>query len=127
MSTFTQIRWLRVIIGAVLVEVALFAIVVALNFLPNGASMLPYVVAPACVLTTFAGGWWAARAAPRHFVLNGLLVGALAALLYAILTWKTTLPAVYVISNWLKLAGGAAGGFVAGRLSARARLAPQDA
>jgi len=130
MSTITQMRWLRIIVGAVLAEVALFAVVVALNFLPNGAAALPYIVVPACVLATFAGGRWVARAAGQRLVLHGLLVGALAALIYGALTWKTAIPTVYVVANWLKLAGGAAGGYAEAlknraHTAANARTAPE--
>lgn len=47
------------------------------------------------------------------FLLHGLLVGAIAALSYGGLTWQVTLPAPYVVANYLKLLAGAGGGLMA--------------
>jgi putative membrane protein (TIGR04086 family) len=121
-----RLRWLRIVIAGVVAELALF-LVIPLNFLPGGAAILQVIVIPACLLTTFLGGWWAARKATGNFALHGLLVGALAAIIYAGLAMAfgggEELPATYVAANWLKLAGGAAGGWFAGRRAAAARPA----
>jgi hypothetical protein len=34
---------------------------------------------------------------------------------YLAITWNQTLPSSYVLAHWLKVVGGAAGGFAAGR------------
>lgn len=43
----------------------------------------------------------------------GLLVGLAAALIYEVLTWKVSLPAAYIVANYLKLIGGMGGGLMA--------------
>ncbi len=118
MSTSSRIRWLRVVIGGVLVELALFAVAICAYVLPDGAALLIYIVPPICLIAAFLGGFWAARNARERFVLHGALVGAVAAILYAAMTWRTALPAIYVVSNGLKPVGGAAGGLLAQQKSA---------
>jgi hypothetical protein len=54
-----------------------------------------------------------ARRAAHAFVLHGFLLGAAAAIIYGVLTVKVSLPAVYVVANYLKLPAGAAGGLMA--------------
>ena len=119
MNALTRIRWPWVLLGAVLVEVALLIVAIPMYLLPNGAIIVLYAVLPLCLIGGFFGGLWVARKAGRLFVLHGVLVGAVAALLYAALTWKTALPAIYVASNYLKLIAGAAGGLVAQRMATR--------
>jgi len=108
-----RIRWLRVLGAAIVVELVLFAIAIPLNMSPNGRAALRVVVIPMCVLGTFVGGWWAARRAGGLFLIHGILVGAIAALIYAGLTWKVSLPTAYILGNYLKLVGGAVGGLTA--------------
>jgi len=122
-----RIHWLRVVFGAVLVEVALFAVVLPVNLLPNGSTVLLYIVLPICLIATFIGGLWVARKAEGRFILHGLLVGVLAALLYVAISWKATLPTIYVVSNYLKLVGGLAGGMVAKRMATKAMPTPRPA
>jgi hypothetical protein len=106
-------RWLRIVLGAILIEVALFAVAVPLNMSATGRTALLALVIPLCVVAALLGGWWVARGAELMPVLHGLLAGALAALIYGALTWKVTLPTVYIVANWLKLVAGAAGGVIA--------------
>jgi len=108
-----RIRWLRVAVAAVLVELVLLVVALPLNMSADGRAVLAAIVVPLCIAGTFSGGWWAVRKAGALFVIHGLLVGALAALIYAGLTWKLSLPTAYVVANYLKLAGGAAGGLAA--------------
>lgn len=107
-----HIRWVRIIVAAVLVEVALLAIAIPLNMSANGRAILLALVIPLCVVGVFIGGWWAAQRASGLFVLHGLLVGIVAALIYGALTWKMSLPTAYVVANYLKLVAGAGGGAV---------------
>jgi putative membrane protein (TIGR04086 family) len=109
-------RWGRVLLAALLAEVALFAIATPFFFLPDhGAAALPYVIPPASLVVTALFGFWVARAAGNRFVLHGTLVGAVAALAYIALTWGKVLPVAYVVSHFLKVIGGAIGGFIAKR------------
>lgn len=120
MATSGGIRWVRIVLGALLIEVALFAVILPMYALPNGAMVVLYLVLPVTLAAAFGGAFWVASKVDRAFVLHGLLVGALAALIYAAITWKTTLPATYVVANYLKILAGAAGGFVAQRMTSRA-------
>ena len=108
-----QIRWVRIVVAAVLVEVVLLGMAIPLNMSESGRAILLAIVIPLCVLGAFIGGWWAARGAGGLFLLHGLLVGVIAALIYAVLTWKVSLPTPYIVANYLKLLGGAAGGVTA--------------
>ena len=111
-----RIHWLRIILTAVLVELVLLAIAIPLNLSANGRAILLAIVIPLCAVGAFAGGWWAAQKAGEHFQLHGLLVGVVAALIYGALTWKLTLPMVYIVANYLKVVSGPGGGLVARRL-----------
>jgi putative membrane protein (TIGR04086 family) len=115
-----SLRWGRVLIGAVLMEVVLFAIAACAYFLPNGQNLLLYVIPPACLIVSLYFGYWAARGAGNRFVLHGTLVGLVAAVVYIALTWRQTLPMAYVVSHFLKVIGGALGGFIAQRRAAPA-------
>jgi hypothetical protein len=108
-----RIQWLRIGLGAIAVEAGLFLIAIAFYFLPNGSAALLYVVPAACLCMTLIVGFWVARKAQGLFILHGTLVGIVAALLYLALTWGRTLPTAYVISHFLKIIGGAAGGLMA--------------
>jgi len=114
-----SLRWGRVLIGALLVEVVLFAIAAGAYFLPNGQNLLLYVVPPACLVVSCYFAYWAARGAANRFILHGTLVGVVAALIYIALTWRQTLPMAYTVSHFLKVIGGALGGFIAQRLASR--------
>jgi putative membrane protein (TIGR04086 family) len=119
----SRIRWVRIIVAAVLVELVLLAIAVPLNMSANGRAILLAGVIPLCVVGTFIGGWWTARRADGLFLLHGLLVGAVAALLYGALTWNVSLPTSYIVANYLKLLGGAGGGLMAPVLRRRPKAA----
>lgn len=110
-----KVRWWRILLGGFLAELALLAIAVPAYLLPNGATLLLYVIPPACLIATLIFGYWVARKAEGRFILHGVGVGVVAALLYVGMTWGQTLPVVYLVSHFLKVIGGAAGGFIAQR------------
>lgn len=118
-----QIHWVRIILTALLVEVALLAVAIPLNLSANGRAILLAAVIPLCFVGAFAGGWWSAQKSGALFLLHGLLVGAVAALIYGGLTFRLSLPTAYIVANYLKLVGGAAGGLVA-QLLRRTRPKP---
>jgi putative membrane protein (TIGR04086 family) len=101
------------ILGGFLTEVGLFAVLFA--SLPFGDQAPLYTIPPACLVITFIFGFWAARRAGSRFVLHGTIVGAVAALIYIVLTIGQTLPWQYVASHFLKIIGGVAGGYAARR------------
>jgi putative membrane protein (TIGR04086 family) len=114
-----QIHWWRIVLAAVVLEAVLLVIAIPLNMSANGQAILLALVVPLCFVATFLGSWWVARRAGRLFLLHGLLVGALAALIYAALTLKVNLPSAYIVANYLKLVGGIAGGVMAQWLQRR--------
>jgi hypothetical protein len=108
-----RIHWVRIVLTAAAVEAVLLVIAIPLNMSATGQRALLALVIPLCALGAFLGAWWAARKVGRLYVLHGLLVGAVSALIYGGLTLKITLPGAYIVANYLKLVGGAAGGLVA--------------
>src|SRR5438874_1970207 len=113
MRSSTKIRWGLALLGGFLAEAGIFAVMpIALQFGSQGPL---YVIPPTCVVMTFVFGFWVARRAESRFVLHGALVGVVAALIYIGLTLGKTLPWAYVVSHFLKVLGGMAGGFVARR------------
>ena len=113
MSPIPKIRWGLALLGGFLAEAGVFAVVpVALRF---GEQAPLYVIPPTCLVMTFVFGFWVARRAGSRFVLHGTLVGVVAALIYIGLTVGQPLPLAYVVSHFLKVFGGMAGGFAVGR------------
>jgi hypothetical protein len=109
----TKIRWGLALLGGFLAEVGIFAVMpIALQF---GDRVPLYVIPPTCLVMTFVFAFWVGRRAGSRFVLHGTLVGLVAALIYIGLTVGQTLPLAYVVSHFLKVLGGMAGGFAAGR------------
>jgi hypothetical protein len=88
-----QIRWGRIVMAAVLLEVAIsllvlpFALIFGNPLEPRPGEPLnatPYFVAAAfgCAVLGFLSGFWVASKAASRFALHGLLVGITATLLY---------------------------------------------
>ena len=115
MTQLGRIRWGWVLVGGLVAEIALM-LFVPIQFLPGGETALLYLVVPLCLAATGLAGYWIARKADTARVLHGGLVGAVALVLYAALTWTQELPALYTLANYLKIAGGLAGGWAADRL-----------
>jgi len=120
MSPSTKIRWGLALLGGFLAEAGIFAVMpIALRF---GEQAPFYVIPPTCLVMTFAFAFWVGRRAGSRFILHGTLVGVVAALIYIGLTVGQTVPLAYVVSHFLKVLGGMAGGFVAGRQFKRRAL-----
>lgn len=60
MSMLSRIRWLRIVVGAIVVEAVLLGIAIPLNISDNGRAILIAGVIPLCVIGSFVGGWWVA-------------------------------------------------------------------
>lgn len=114
MTPPSKIRWGLALLGGFLAEVGIVLVMIP-TMLLFGDQALLYVIPPSCVVMTFVLGFWVGRKAASRFVLHGTLVGAVAALLYIALTVGQPLPLAYVVSHFLKVLGGMAGGFAAGR------------
>ena len=111
----TQVRWGRVLVGGVLAELIVFAIVFpSLYLFGQRASLASILIGSAVMPFMFA--LWVARRIESRFVLQGALVGVVAALFYLAIAWGQPQPVLYKIAHGLKVLGGAAGGLVASRL-----------
>jgi putative membrane protein (TIGR04086 family) len=109
-----KVHWIRILIGGLLAEALLIAIVIPIN-MKFGQHPLLYVAPVGSLVTCFVFGWWVGRGVESRFVLHGVLVGVVAMLIYIGLTRAQPEPLAYVIAHGLKLVGGAGGGVVAGR------------
>ena len=108
----TKIHWGRILLGGLLAEIALILAIVPLGS-HLGENFLHYTAPPGSFLMCFLGAHWVCRRIESHFVLQGTLVGVVAALIYIALTRAQPEPFAYIVAHALKLAGGACGGFVA--------------
>ena len=107
-----DLRWGRVIVGGVSAELLVFAIVFpVLHFFGQTAFLASILIASLAMPFLFA--LWVCRRVASHFVLHGLLVGVVAALVYLILARGHPEPLLYKIAHGLKLVGGLLGGLVA--------------
>jgi putative membrane protein (TIGR04086 family) len=114
MKNSSGIHWLRVLLGGFLAEVAVIAVVIPASLL-LGKQVIPYVALLGSLLACFLFAVWVGRRIGSQFILHGILVGVVATLLYVGLTLGRPEPLAYLAAHGLKIIGGAAGGFVAGR------------
>ena len=120
MSALAGIHWVRALIGGLLAEVAVIALVVPISLALGQNSML-YTAPVASLVACFLLALWVGRGVSSHFVSHGVLVGVVAVLIYIALTRAQPEPFAYVVAHVLKILGGGAGGFAAGRLGGGAR------
>jgi len=85
MTNTARIHWLKILIGGFLAEVAVFAIVIPV-FMVSGARGVLYAAPVASLVMCFIFGLLVARRVESRLVLHGMLVGAVATLLYVALT-----------------------------------------
>jgi hypothetical protein len=124
--TFTELRWGRILVGGFCAELAVAAIVFpVLHFFGQRAFLASILVTSAAMPFLFA--LWVCRRVKSNFVLHGLLVGVVAALLYLILTRGQPEPLLYKIAHGLKLVGGLLGGLVASLRAADRRTLQANA
>lgn len=110
-------RWGLALAGGLLTELGLFVVLVIAY--PFGTEAPLYAIPPASLVITFVAGAWVARRVTSRHVLHGLAVGIVAAAIYIVLTIGQTLPLAYVATHFLKLLGGASGGWVVRRRTLR--------
>ena len=113
-----QIRWLRVVIAAFLVEVGL--LVTTLPFVPLLGERVFFVIVPiACLVVPFVVVWLATRKLAAGHVVHGLSIGVVATLMYFALVIGTASIAeaaatygmsLFLIVNALRLLSAVAGG-----------------
>ena len=134
MLNLSDIRWLRVILCGVLVESFTIAIIIVtvsayrLMASPNGADLTSFEYFAGFVIGIFGSallalalGWWAAKGASSHFLIHGLLVGLIAAILHTVLFLASPdgFQPIYVVADALKIGAGAFGGGLYGRTVSR--------
>ena len=107
-------RWGRILLGGFLAELLVFAIVFPVrHFFGERAFLASILIASAAM--PFALAIWVCRRAESGFVLQGALVGVVAALIYLIIAWGQPEPMLYKVAHGLKVVGGLAGGAVGSR------------
>ncbi len=119
-----RIRWLRVFVGALLLELVLFALTIPVVMLIGMEAFVPWVP-PVCLVVSFVSGWWTVRKMQSAFVLHGTLVGILATLMYFALVLgqlgsirpviELYGPLLFVLANGAKILGSVAGAYARGR------------
>ena len=121
-----QIRWLRVVIAGFLVEVGLAVTGIPLVLL-IGESAYGTAVPILCIVVPFVVAWLATRNLPGARVLNALMIGIVATVLYFALVVVASsiaeasatygLP-LFILVNALRVVSAAAGGYAADRRGA---------
>jgi putative membrane protein (TIGR04086 family) len=106
------IHWGRVLLGGLFAEVALILAIVPLG-LRIGGNFMHYAAPPGSFITCFLAALWVCRRIESQFLLQGTLVGVVAALIYVAVSRAQPEPLVYIVAHALKLLGGACGGLVA--------------
>jgi len=122
-----QVRWLRVVIAAFIVEVGLAVTAIPFVLLfgpPAYVTAVPVV----CVIVPFVVVWFATRKLSGARVLHGLLIGIVATVLYfALVIGASSIGAavasyggvaMLAVVNVLRVAGALAGGYAAARRGA---------
>lgn len=122
-----RLRWGRILIAAVLGEIAAIVLLIALVALlgpkePAAArayaeQLGEYVGPIGGALACFLGAWWAARGLAARHVLHGVLVGAVMAAIDIALLVASGAPfrLLFVGSNLGRILAGILGGWMAGR------------
>ena len=142
MEKKSGIRWGRVLAAALLSEVAVIAILLAVTTvhrllspgltaaesLEFGARAGYYVAPAASGLATFLSVLWLARKLTSGFVPNGTLVGVAAVVLTAgfIFGARPEDRLMYIVSFVLRIVAGYLGGVVAQRMFANPALSAQQ-
>jgi hypothetical protein len=113
-STLRCLHWGRAATGGVCAELAVFAIVFpVLHFFGQTAFLVSILISSAILPLIFAV--CVDRHVESHFVLHGLIVGVVPALVYMIVAWGQPEPLLYKVAHGLKLMGGLLGGVISAR------------
>jgi putative membrane protein (TIGR04086 family) len=127
MTPTRSLRWGRILLGGLFIELAMFAFVIPLQAI--SPTVLYYSVPFLAIGTAVLFGAWAAKPAQSRHVLHGVLVALVASLIYVSLTTaagaNSEIPLLYHFSHGLRLLGGGIGGWLAARRSGVAAAHPQ--
>ena len=119
------IRWGRVIVGAIIIELVLGAVSGLFYGLDRLDDLASWVV-PATVLAALLGGAWAGRGTGRP-VLHGALAGVISVLIYAVIgviglfaapeqvTVEAMVAPISLAAHATKVIAGAVGGWLVAR------------
>ena len=110
MNIFARIHWVRVLIGGLLVEASIFAVVIPVLKI-SGQRALLYVVPVTSFVMSLVFGIWVGRRVESRFVLHGMLVGIVATLLYVGMTQAHSEPFAYLPRPWIETDGRCGGRF----------------
>ena len=118
----SSLRWGRILLGGVLAELLLIAAVIPMRMTGSSDDAITILAVAGSFLVFVPVAWWLARSVGRP-VTHGVLMGAAAAAIYVLLSVMQqlfdpnapTVPSIYYVAHVLKLAGGAVGGWLAGR------------
>jgi hypothetical protein len=121
----STLRWGRIVLGGFLGELLLVLAIVPLNLAGSSESVMTFVAVAGSFLVFVPVAWWLTRSVARP-ILQGVLMGAVAAAIYIVLSVlgrmfvpdAPPMPFIYYVAHALKLAGGAVGGWLALRSSA---------
>ena len=123
-----QVRWLRVVIAAFLVEVGLAVLGLPLLAVVSEAVVFNVAVPILCIVVPFVVAWLATRKLPAARFLHGWLIGIVATLMYFALVIGTASiaeaaaayggMALFAGVNALRIVSAAAGGYFADRRAA---------
>ena len=116
----SDLRWGRIFIGGILAELAVFAIVFPVQHFFGQQAFLVSILIASFALPLIAA-LWVCRNAGSDMVLQGALVGLVAALFYVAIAWGQPEPFLYKIAHGLKLVGGWLGGNIAERRALQRR------
>jgi hypothetical protein len=122
----TKIHWGRIVIAGFLSELAVIAVFIPATML-LGQEPGMYVAVLASFVMPLLFGMWAAGSVKSRFVLHGLLVGAIGVLIYVGLSRAQPEPLLYIFAHFLKLVGGASGGYVVQKRRERVAFTNQEA
>ena len=128
MTPTSSLRWGRIALGGFLPELALILAVLPMRMAGSSDTAVNVVAIAGSFVLFVPVAWWLGRSLPRP-VLHGLLMGVVATAIYLVLQLLATMfapeppvvPWFYYVGHALKLAGGAVGGWLAGRSTAATR------
>jgi len=109
-----QIRWTRIVVAGFLSELALIAVFIPVTAF-IGQTPGVYTAVGGSFVMPLIFGFFTARKVQANLVVHGMLVGAVGVVLYLGLTRFGPEPLLYIFAHFLKLLGGAAGGYLAQR------------
>jgi hypothetical protein len=129
--TQLSLRWGRIVLGGFLAELLLIIAVIPVYAAQGGQTALNIVAVAGSFAAFIPVAWWLGRTIARP-LLHGVLMGAFAAAVYTLMfavgrqfdPSTPPMPAIYYVAHLLKLAGGAMGGWLATRATARATAGP---